>query len=134
MTKQKSHPATHDEHEPHACPFWILMTVFVALLILTGITVWTATQVDLGPYNLVLAMTIAVLKGLLVALFFMHLWWDHLINAIAIAFGAGFLALFITFSMMDTYQYEPDVKPLNEVLTTEMIRQTAIQSENSEAE
>jgi cytochrome c oxidase subunit IV len=120
-------------HEPHAAPMWILNGVFLGLLILTVVTVFTATQIDLGPYNLLLAMVIAVLKAALVALFFMHLWWDNLFNAIALIAGLAFLALFIGFSIMDTYQYEPTVLPLNQVLTVDKIKTTAVHAEASPA-
>ena len=123
----QTHP--HSPHQPHVCPFWILATVFAALLVLTAITVYTATHVNMGEYNLMLAMAIAVIKGLLVALFFMHLWWDSLFNAIAILAGAAFLALFISFGVVDTYQYEPDVKPLGDVLTPAKIAEDAKSAE-----
>lgn len=116
----------HSTHEPHACPMWILIAIFGALLVLTVVTVFTATQIDLGAYNLLLAMFIAVIKGALVALFFMHLWWDSLFNAIALVSGLAFLALFISFSIVDTYQYEPSVLPLKDVLTPAKIKATSI--------
>ena len=105
---------------------WILIAIFGALLVLTVITVFTATQIDLGAYNLLLAMFIALIKGALVALFFMHLWWDSLFNAIALVAGLAFLALFISFSIVDTYQYEPSVLPLKDVLTPAKIKSTSI--------
>ena len=129
-----THPTHHAKHEPHACPFWIIATVFAALLVFTALTVYTATEINLGEYNLILAMAIAVIKALLVALFFMHLWWDSLFNGIAILAGAAFLALFIGFSTTDTYQYEPDVQPLGDVLTPEKIAATAITVETHAAE
>ena len=46
--------------------------VFVSLLVLTAATTVVAT-IDLGPFNVVMALVIAVVKMMLVALFFMHL-------------------------------------------------------------
>jgi cytochrome c oxidase subunit 4 len=46
--------------------------VFAALLVLTAVTTGAAF-VDLGPFNVAVAMGIAVVKAVLVALFFMHL-------------------------------------------------------------
>ena len=126
MADSHSHSESHAAHEPHACPMWILLAVFGALLVLTGITVFTATQIDLGAYNLLLAMAIALLKGALVALFFMHLWWDSLFNSVALIAGLSFLALFIGFSIVDTYQYEPAVLPLNQVLTPAKLMGTSV--------
>jgi cytochrome c oxidase subunit 4 len=45
--------------------------IWVALLILTVITALVA-RVDLGPFNTIVALTIASFKALLVVLFFMH--------------------------------------------------------------
>src|SRR5687768_8926233 len=99
MTHQ-SHTHGHATHQPHAAPMWILLAVFGGLLVLTVLTVLTAQFVDLGPYNLLLAMVIAVIKGALVAMFFMHLWWDSLFNSVALIAGLAFLGLFISFSIM----------------------------------
>jgi cytochrome c oxidase subunit 4 len=48
------------------------IVIFVALLIGTALTVM-ARQVDLGAWNMPIAMTIAVVKTALVVLYFMHL-------------------------------------------------------------
>ncbi|HEX2230359.1 MAG TPA: cytochrome C oxidase subunit IV family protein [Candidatus Binatia bacterium] len=46
--------------------------VFTALLVLTALTTGAAF-VNLGAFNVAVAMSIAVVKALLVALYFMHL-------------------------------------------------------------
>ncbi len=72
--------STHgDDRHPefgHVAPLKALFGTFGALIVLTIATVGV-TYVDLGPLNLWLALGIAVVKGALVALFFMHLWWDR---------------------------------------------------------
>jgi len=45
--------------------------IWIALLILTAVTAGVAF-LDLGPFNTIVALTIATLKALLVILFFMH--------------------------------------------------------------
>ncbi len=51
----------------------IYIFVFVALAVLTLITVW-ASHLHVAPtYHIIIALSIASLKGALVALFFMHL-------------------------------------------------------------
>jgi len=45
--------------------------VWAALLVLTVFTVWIA-QLNLGPFNDIVALAVAVSKALLVILFFMH--------------------------------------------------------------
>src|SRR4051812_5844410 len=55
----------------HIVPVRTYYQIFLTLMVCTAITVAVAF-VDLGPANLVVAMTIAVLKAALVVLFFMH--------------------------------------------------------------
>jgi cytochrome c oxidase subunit 4 len=62
--------------EGHGSSKSALIKVFVALVILTIVTV-LAAQVELGTTgNIVLGLAIASCKALLVALIFMHLKWD----------------------------------------------------------
>lgn len=98
---------SHDTHEhveppkPHVLPLSVYWGVFGALIFLTVVTVATA-QLDLGPFNVPLALLIASTKGLLVALVFMHLWWDHKQNALIFAVSLLFLVIFIVLTMADT--------------------------------
>ena len=55
----------------HIVPLRTYYLIFLTLIVCTAITVAVAF-VDLGPMNVVVAMTIAVLKATLVVLFFMH--------------------------------------------------------------
>lgn len=116
------HKDTHADTHAHACPLWILTVVFLALLVLTVVTVLTAQFVDLGSLNFALAMAIALVKGTLVALFFMHLWWDSKFNSIAIVAGLAFLALFIAFTALDTHAYQNTLDPQNTVLTPDKLQ------------
>ena len=74
--------------------------VFLALLALTAITTAVA-YVDLGPFSVVVALTIAVIKMLLVALFFMHLRHSSILTRIVVSGGLLWLAILITLSMSD---------------------------------
>ena len=60
--------------------------VFLALLALTAITTAVA-YVDLGHFSVVVALAIAVLKMLLVALFFMHLRHSTMLTRIVCSCG-----------------------------------------------
>lgn len=93
----------------HILPVRVYLTVFIALLILTAITV-TVAQFDLGPVNLIVAITIAAIKAILVALFFMHLLYDNKMFLVIFSVAVVFLAIFITFTMFDT-QYRGIVNP-----------------------
>ena len=77
------------------------ITVFVALLLLTAVTV-LVSYVDLGLWNAVVALLIASVKASLVALFFMHLKSeDRLVWGFAL-FPIVFLVLIIFGTLSDT--------------------------------
>lgn len=80
----------------------LYVSIFIALLVLTGLTVWVA-NFDLGPLNAIVALTIAVIKGLLVILFFMHVRWSSRLTKVYVA--AGFIWLFIMVALtLSDYQ------------------------------
>lgn len=93
----------------HVIPPGVLLAVFAALMAMTAITV-AVTWVDLGPWNLVAAMFIATVKASLVALYFMHLRYDHAFNALVFVTALVFLALFLIPTLTDTVDAEPDVQ------------------------
>ena len=66
--------------------------VFAALMVLTALTVWVST-INLGDGSIVAAIAIAVTKGLLVILFFMHVRHSKPLTQVVIF--AGFLWLVI---------------------------------------
>ena len=107
-----AHGNTHDsKHEPHPLvghlvPMWILFAVGGALLVLTAITV-AVRYIDVGEFNMVIALGVAVIKATLVALFFMHLKWDRPFNLLTFVGSMVFVILMMAFCMMDTAQYRP---------------------------
>jgi len=107
------HGDGHDDHEHHAVSWQLLTIVFLALMVLTVLTV-AAINVNLGPLNIVVALGIALVKALLVVLIFMHIWWDRAFHGLLIAASLGFVALFIGFVMLDTWQYEPAITAQDE--------------------
>jgi cytochrome c oxidase subunit IV len=74
--------------------------VFISLLILTVGTSLVAT-VDLGPFNIVVALVIAVIKMLLVALFFMHLRHSTVLMKVVVGGGLLWLGILLFLSMSD---------------------------------
>lgn len=56
----------------HIVPSKLYYTIWIILLILTGVTAWIST-VDLGQFNTAAALIIASAKATIVALFFMHI-------------------------------------------------------------
>ena len=74
--------------------------VWIVLLILTGVTT-TVAYVDLGAFSVVVAMTIAVVKALLVALFFMHLRHSTQLTRLVVAGGLIWLMILLLLTFAD---------------------------------
>jgi cytochrome c oxidase subunit 4 len=86
------------------------LLVLLALLTLTVLTV-SASRINFGEWNTVIALVIASMKGSLVALFFMHLRHDKW-NAFVFVTGLFFLAVFLIFTLFDINTLQP-VLPTN---------------------
>jgi cytochrome c oxidase subunit IV len=82
-------------------PLKTYFAVWIALLLGTFIT-YEVAYIDLGRFNAIVALTIATIKALLVALFFMHLRHAHekLLKLVVIA-TIFFLFILIALSMAD---------------------------------
>lgn len=93
---------TEKHHHHHILPNKVALTVGVCLFIFTAITVWVA-HVDLGPLNFLVAMFVATIKASLVALFFMGLRYDKLLNGLTFATSFLFLAIFIVLTSTDLF-------------------------------
>lgn len=94
---------THTEH--HGPGYGLFIGIWVALLILTGVTVYAA-EVDLGFLNVVAALSIATFKASLVTFFFMHLKYENLTFKIMVLVCFAILAIFIGMTFFDTV-YRP---------------------------
>ena len=55
----------------HISSVKLYLAIWLALLVGTGLTSWRHS-IDLGPFNTIVALTIATVKAILVVLFFMH--------------------------------------------------------------
>ena len=84
----------------HIVPVKTYVGIFVALLCLTALTTGVA-YIDLGAFNTVAALAIAVLKMLLVILFFMHVKYGSGLIKVFILTGFLFLAILVTFTLAD---------------------------------
>jgi cytochrome c oxidase subunit 4 len=105
-----SHTAHKEEHHgvAHVATFKSLVTIFVLLVILTGIT-YLASLVDFGSLNLVVAIGIAVVKSSLVVLYFMHLRNDKPFNSVVFVGCLIFVGLFIGLALLDKTAYAKSV-------------------------
>jgi len=79
----------------------IYVGIWLTLLAGTALTVFAA-RIDLGPFNAAVALTIATVKALLVALFFMHIKGasEKLLKLVVIS-TVFFLFILLTLSMAD---------------------------------
>jgi cytochrome c oxidase subunit 4 len=76
--------------------------VFFGLLILTLVT-WQVAYIDLGRWNTVVALLIAVCKASLVGAFFMHLRWSASTVRLVLFAAVFWLAIMITLTTGDFF-------------------------------
>ena len=89
----------------------VYLMVFGALVVGTILTVAVA-HIDLGAStNLVIALSIATVKGSLVAAIFMHLKWERSASVwVALALGAVFFVFLMVLPVLTVNDYPPGVK------------------------
>ena len=75
-------------------------SVFGGLLVLTATTV-AVSRVDLGPFNVVLALGIAAVKGCLVAWFFMHIKQSSSLTRLFAVAGLFWMAILFALTFAD---------------------------------
>lgn len=92
----------HEHHEHHISSARFLWMIGGALLILTILTVAVAFIHIPAPWNIVVAIGIAVVKALLVVAFFMNLYWDTRFNSLLLVLSIIFLILLFGITLLDT--------------------------------
>ena len=88
------------EEHAHIVPYKTFMIIWIALLILTGVTVWVA-QYNLGPLNIWVALGIATIKSSLVVAVFMHMKYENRLFKISLLAALAILAIFIGLTFFD---------------------------------
>ena len=91
----------------HVAPKSLYYTIFLALMVGTGLTVGAAF-VDMGAFNNVVMLAIACTKALLVVLFFMHVRWSSRLTWVVVA--SGFFWLLILFGVTMWCECESDMR------------------------
>jgi cytochrome c oxidase subunit 4 len=76
------------------------VSIFLALMVLTGVTVGVA-YVDLGPFNTLVALVIAFTKMMLVVLYFMHVRYSSRLTWAVVGAGFFWLALLLLLTLSD---------------------------------
>jgi len=84
----------------HLVPVRVYLTIFSLLMVLTAVTVGVSF-VDLGPMNSVVAIVIAVVKMLLVVLYFMHVRYSSKLTWAVVAGGFFWLLLLLFLTLAD---------------------------------
>ena len=106
------------EHAEHIVPVRIYVIIWVALLCLTGLTTGVA-YIDLGVFNTVVALAIAVAKMMLVVLFFMHVKYITGLPRIVMIAAIFWLAIMMSITLSDelTRNWAPPGRPWNSTIT-----------------
>ena len=86
----------------HITPIRTYLLVFLALMVLTAVTVWAAF-IDLGPLNDLVAMAIACSKATLVVLWFMHVKGSSRMSKLTVVAGFFWLAILIGITLSDYF-------------------------------
>jgi cytochrome c oxidase subunit 4 len=99
------HSGGGDTVRPHAMSEHIVspkiyVAVFAILLLMTGTTT-AVSFADLGPWNTVVALAIAVFKATLVVLFFMHIKYSRPLMRTVIFGGLFWLAILLLITLSD---------------------------------
>lgn len=84
----------------HVVPVRVYVTIFLALMVLTALTV-RAAFIDLGPMNNVIMLGIAVTKATLVVLYFMHVRYSDRLTWILVSTGFVFVAVMVLITISD---------------------------------
>ncbi len=86
----------HSDHEHHIVSPKVYVAIFFSLLLFTGLTV-AASYLEMGIFNPIVALGIAVIKATLVVLFFMHVKYSTKLTKLTV--GAGLFTFIVLVGM-----------------------------------
>jgi cytochrome c oxidase subunit 4 len=86
-----------DVMSEHIVQLKVYVTIFLALLLGTTLTVWAGLHDFPGKLNVIIALTIAVIKATLVVLYFMHVRYSS--RLIWVVFTSALFWLVILFAL-----------------------------------
>ena len=92
------HAGSHGQH--HVVPWTLYVVIFLALGVLTATTVIVA-GFDFGPFNLIVALGVAIAKATLVVLYFMHARYSPKLTGVVIAAALAFFVILVFLTMTD---------------------------------
>jgi cytochrome c oxidase subunit 4 len=94
--------AGHPEGEQHIVSPVTYLIIFAVLLVCTGLTIG-ASYLEMGPWNPVVALGIAVLKATLVVLFFMHIKYSSKLMKLTVGAGLFTFMVLVGMSLADYF-------------------------------
>jgi cytochrome c oxidase subunit 4 len=97
--------ASANPHEHHVVSWKVYAGIFAALCVLTAVTV-LVTGYDFGPFNLIVALGVAITKATLVVLYFMHARYSPRLTGVVIAASIAFLVILV-FLIFTDYMSRP---------------------------
>jgi cytochrome c oxidase subunit 4 len=98
----------HHDHEPqqhgdhHIVSPMVYLTIFIILLICTGLTV-AASYVELYAWNAVVAIAIGCFKATLVVLYFMHVKYSSKLTKLTVGAGIFTFLILVGMSLADYF-------------------------------
>ncbi|MGH9664528.1 MAG: cytochrome C oxidase subunit IV family protein [Bryobacteraceae bacterium] len=84
----------------HVTPVRTYLIVFLSLLVLT-VTTTKVAEIELGEWNFVVAISIAITKALLVVLFFMHVKDSSALTKLFVCAGLFWMSILILITTCD---------------------------------
>lgn len=85
----------------HIVSVRVYIVIFLALIAGTALTVWAGLQDFPGPLNVVIALTIAVVKATLVVLYFMHVRYSARLIWVILASALFWVAILFALTFSD---------------------------------
>jgi cytochrome c oxidase subunit IV len=90
----------------HIVPIRVYLSIFLALMVGTAITVLAAFQNFPGALNVIVAMTIAVVKATLVVLYFMHVRYSARLIWVIVASALFWMGILFALTFSDYWTRE----------------------------
>lgn len=78
---------------------WGIGLALFSLTLLTVAITWIHIP---DPWNVIIAVAIAVIKASMVTAFFMNLWWDTKFNILLLVMGIIFFIILVGITLLDT--------------------------------
>ena len=92
--------AAHAHDEPHIVPMSVFIRVWIALLVLTGITVGASVYFP-GTIGIIVAMIVTPLKAALILMYFMHLRYEKKVFVYMFMAAMCIFAVFMGLTLID---------------------------------